>query len=209
MCVGCWHLTQSEFGSETQSFDFAQVRFGLRWQHNQHGFRHAQLIHALKGKQGCPFTWKALAQEFQLHHGLAVAGRSWIVVPAPPRKVGEKDHSFLWARHLAQTMGGHSLSLLKRVDSQVEQKSKDRMERQGVKMLPLSSEIQSWLARRLKRGWSIALADDVVTTGATAHAAWEALGRPRSFEVWALSYRTTLRNSSFSGYNAASNQEAN
>lgn len=36
--------------------------------------------------------------------------------------------------------------------------------------------------------------DDVVTTGSTALAAWEAIGKPKDFKIWCLGYRPKLKN---------------
>jgi predicted amidophosphoribosyltransferase len=97
---------------------------------------------------------------------------------------------------LSETIGGHCLPLLKRSRPELEQKALDRASRQQVTM-ELADGVSSRRLKQLSRkGWKFVFADDVFTTGATARAAWKALGEPKPFQIWTLSYRASLRSDS-------------
>lgn len=109
-----------------------------------------------------------------------------VFVPAPPRANGQVDHAALLAKCFSKITGRPHLSSLERVNIK-RQKQLNRSERQK-NTLRLSG-IES---REINSKQSIIFIDDVVTTGATAQAAYLALGKPKNFRVWALAHRPRL-----------------
>jgi len=177
------------------ALDFGRLKFGFEWSRATDGARKAAVLHALKGRTP-KGTWRFFAEQFLIQHFESLERDSWIVVPAPPSVPGKADHALLWAECLSETIGGHCLPLLKRSRPELEQKALDRASRQQVTM-ELADGVSSRRLKQLSRkGWKFVFADDVFTTGATARAAWKALGEPKPFQIWTLSYRASLRSDS-------------
>lgn len=104
-----------------------------------------------------------------------------VLVPAPPRRQGHRDHAHIWAEALARSSGWPVLTCLDREGGGgVKQRWLSRGERLQVRMRARS---------RLEPGRPVVFVDDVVTSGATAHAAFRALREPRPFLVIAAAYR--------------------
>ena len=131
------------------------------------------------------------------------------IVQAPSLKF---DHSSLWAHALSHPLATQSLAALRDVtpagfDSSKGQKNRRQGERANrryelrehfagfftpapaEKPDPLIDISSSFPSRR------IVFADDVITSGATAMAAYMALGDPDQFEVWTLVARPRLAGS--------------
>lgn len=136
-------------------------------------------------------AWQYYAQKFLRIHLFSESRRfeKIIVVPAPARGKA-RDHAFHWGQALSQGLGAHFLPCLRKSpsgDEGTHQKSKGRSERDLIRfevneistIPPISNLKTLWI-----------FADDIYTTGSTARAAYEALGTPVNFEVWALSKRS-------------------
>jgi predicted amidophosphoribosyltransferase len=139
----------------------------------------SKMIEALKGG-GSDKDFARLARELynrRLSQGSIT--ENLVFIPAPSRN-GKFDHSMAWAEALAKAFGGQLSPCLTRA-SVVQQKDLKRSERSRIKLN--SSEKFSLSMDR------IVFVDDVVTSGATARAAYSALGRPCYFEVWTIAYR--------------------
>lgn len=80
------------------------------------------------------------------------------------------------------------LPLLYRLSSETGQKFQTRKER---RQLQLGCYLRQGLGGA-KDDLRVHFVDDVLTTGSTALAAWQALGHPRHFTVWSLIYRSRL-----------------
>lgn len=174
---------------------FGEYRGRFAWTWNpEEKLGKRDLLMFLKGTARV-HLWSRLAEEFLIRHeGVLSQKRDFLVVPIPARVSLQRDHAWLWASHLAKHTGGLMMEGLLHTLPPGEQKKRDLETREGVR-LRMNPEIRKELIQRLKDPQTqLVIADDVVTSGATARAAWMALGRPKECEIWALAYRTTLRN---------------
>lgn len=113
------------------------------------------------------------------------ANRKLIVVPAPPSKLGQKDHAYEWAFALAHLLGASLYTGLRKKGGR--QRRRDRGDRALLQMEAV--EINTSLSQDSTEAIWI-FADDIVTTGSTAHAAYLALGKPSHFVTWVLAQRS-------------------
>ncbi|MCB0377666.1 MAG: hypothetical protein KDD33_04175 [Bdellovibrionales bacterium] len=101
----------------------------------------------------------------------------WDAIYYPSK--GTKDHAYEWAQILGQLIGCPSYPL--RTMSRRKQAKLPKSERQKIQFLP-----------QAPKGQRLLFVDDIVTSGATARGAFEALGQPKNFAVWAPFYRRLL-----------------
>ncbi len=129
------------------------------------------IVHSLKGGR-CEWAFEYLSQYFShfAHETFPIYF---------PSK-GPKDHAFQWAYSLAKRTGAEMRPIQKK--TQFKQSLSGRQGRKSVLFYPQVSSNRY-----------VVLADDIVTTGATATACYQALGRPRNMTVWSLFYRKDLR----------------
>lgn len=143
------------------------------------------LIYALKGGWGGAIV-DSLAEDMAFARGTIPLRPNVFRVTAPPR--GEStgpNHAEILARAFAGSLRseywgglvplrteGSEPSAQKRKTAEARRKRQYRADE-----LETDSD-EAWV-----------FVDDVVTTGATARAAFEALGQPARFEVWALAWR--------------------
>jgi predicted amidophosphoribosyltransferase len=138
------------------------------------------LIYALKDG-GLEDAFDRLAMTFLNQLESRPRLQDHLFIPSPARAPGRCDHAFEWARALAKFTGGRMEAPLLR-KSQEPQKRLRREERMEKKM-SLSKDLSL-----ISKG-PVIFVDDVITTGATAYAAHEALQRPQNFETWTISCR--------------------
>lgn len=102
-----------------------------------------------------------------------------VIVPGPRPKTQDCDHALVFAQSLGNLTGWKIKDCLQKESAQ-SQKGLGKLERQLIELS--SSEIFS-------DDQAVIFVDDVVTTGATAKAAYLALGKPKKFFVLALACR--------------------
>ncbi len=134
------------------------------------------LVRSLKGAQS-NFAYSVLAYELASHAELR-----GVTIVVPPSKRGDRDHAWTLGSMLADLSGTELLSPF-RVESGTDQKLLNKLERAALSFT-LTEKVPSS---------NILFVDDLITTGATARAAWQALGKPKGFSVWTVACRP-LRN---------------
>ncbi|MCB0384862.1 MAG: hypothetical protein KDD43_05670, partial [Bdellovibrionales bacterium] len=191
LCRYCWTYCLEHrlaYGERVRPFAGFSTRVLWDWGGaNDVGVR--RLILSLKNGSGRPALWDQLASALSAQ-ALAPEGSDskWVIVPCPPRKPGTMDHAVRLAHQLGLKLGLPVIHSLVRKDSGKKQRSLGRLERQIRSEQSLFSTVDE---RNIYR--DVLFVDDVVTTGATAQAAWVCLGRPRRFQVWALARRLPCR----------------
>lgn len=139
------------------------------------------LIHSLKGGWA-PSVVDGFAGWFTFERMRGKKVEVDAIVPAPSLGF---DHAKAWGEALSKAIGGPIMDVLQKAPDQV------RSQRR------LSAEERSELRFQVKvpqiayRG-PLVFADDVITTGSTAMAAYMALEDPKHFEVWTMVNRPRL-----------------
>jgi predicted amidophosphoribosyltransferase len=186
LCESCRGLLNRYLDTKlvTRTLAIFDAHALFRWNPGTSDLLSAQLV-GLKGTRS-QADWAYWAQRFlsrRLSEGLPP--RRIIIIPAPS-KSGGRDHAYQWAEALAAITGAQVYPCLRKLRSQ-HQRGADRDKRIEVELEldENSSMVSDYWSETL---WIFA--DDIVTTGSTALAAFEALGSPPHFETWALAHRT-------------------
>lgn len=139
------------------------------------------LVYSLKNGWA-PSVVERLAEWFSYERASFGLVRADAVVPAPGSGF---DHAKTWAEALSRGIGRSTVDVLQKVPDQVRnQRTLRAEERAGLRFRLVG-------AQNAYRG-PFAFADDVITTGSTAMAAYMALEDPRDFEVWTMVNRPRL-----------------
>lgn len=199
---GCYRVRPSLFCQNCEeSLCQRRQRKDLWWPHKSElirGYAHftwipnqsralSLLVEDLKGehmKEAWNFwarqSLQGLTESAILKSGLKMKdGRAPILIPAPSSNFQKQDHAFVFAQKLGELTGWPMKSCLQKV-SAGSQKHLDKKGRQAVKLVA---------NEKISDDQPVIFVDDVVTTGATAKAAYLALGKPKNFFVIALAYR--------------------
>ena len=129
------------------------------------------MIRSLKGREGL-IPWRELSA--LLLNTFGPLGKS-VFVPIPS---SGRNHALGLARALGGWTG-YPVSAALGVHSSRQQKRLGREARQDIRF---EREIWDFCTEYT----NVVIVDDVVTTGATARAAYHTLGRPKNCEVWCL-----------------------
>lgn len=184
LCRACWRRLESELLPPDDVYRVEKNLPHLRlfdWHEENDRFMR-RLIDSLKGG-GPEFVFERLGMEcFSrfVHIPLWAKNERPVFVPAPPRGDPLKDHARCLAKALAWRFNGEVCPVLRKKRGDASQRQKTRRERGLIELLT---------AEGLKKDAPCVFADDTLTTGATARAAFRALERPKQFFVFTLAYR--------------------
>lgn len=104
----------------------------------------------------------------------------WVVIPAPPRQLGEKDHAVRLAELIGDALDVPVVESFRRENFGVVHHRLNRGERHRT----VKANLQ--LLSPGKKFSHVIFVDDIVTTGATASRAHQLLDHPEHFQVWSL-----------------------
>ncbi len=125
--------------------------------------------------------------------GILTGKRGWTLVPPPGRSgFGELDHAGALVTAIRTASGGYfesEVRMLERVGESRRSKSRSQKTKNRVERSRIGFQLTSTGRRRLSQATGYIFVDDITATGATANAAWIALGRPRAFESWSIAYK--------------------
>lgn len=136
----------------------------------------AHLIHGLKGGKPLDFL-SEIAMEISRRNTVS---DGTIIIPVPPSKVGEKDHSHHLAKLVSRQLNCVFWDGLKWKNKRTHQKFLNKTER-------FRNEMER--TKTLPKCKKIILVDDLVTTGGTVFAAHKAIKSPKQIEVWSVACR--------------------
>ena len=190
----CWKALEREYLCSENSYrtekNFPHFHL-LNWHEDNH-----QLIKFFIDslKQGGPdFIFKRLGLEMFsrfLNFDLWNKKSSPVFVPSPSRSKVKNDHAFMLAEALSFYFGGEVNNLLKRKLSSLSQKRKSKKDRAFIQ---IDSE------GMIPCDHPVVFVDDVLTTGSTARAAFQALNKPQNFFIFTLVWRQVVKKENFSG----------
>lgn len=187
LCTMCWKAMEREYLCSENSYRVERTLPHLRlmdWHEDNH-----QLIKYFVNslKQGGPdFIFKRLGLEM---FSRFLQFNFWnkeilpVFVPAPSRTKIREDHAFKLAEALSFYFGGKLKELLSRKNSCKAQKSKSKQKRSLIQME----------SKTFPKDETFVFVDDVLTTGSTARAAFQALNKPQNFFVFTLVWKKPVQ----------------
>jgi predicted amidophosphoribosyltransferase len=191
LCKVCsenlWEWQPKEYGLFRQEIEKLEVASLFHWVPGKQEVL-SRLARALKG-EGSESLWQFYAEEFwarKLLDHKETKVKPLLLIPSPSKNL-RKDHAAFFTQSLVSVSGGTPYPCLRRGELG-SQKEKSRSERFRAR-LEWSEDFTQSEFNQNSRGKQVVFIDDIVTTGATAKAAWKTLGKPRDFAVWSLAQR--------------------
>lgn len=183
-------LDSAELKSEKIWEEKSKLTYLFEWEQDMHPMLNYFLI-LLKGGL-YPEAFASIVEHFLYlqpelkNFSISSERNKYVIVPSPGRFEFTEDHASVLAKAFADKL---NITLIKPLHRQIEarksaQKQKSKQERMEAMMTLDEKFTQQELS--CKR---IIFVDDIYTTGATAHAAYLALGKPKQFEVWTIARR--------------------
>ena len=193
LCNLCWKSIEREYLVSENTYRIEKTLPHCRlldWHEDNHQIIKL-FINSLK--QGGPdFIFKRLGLEMFsrfLYFNLWDKKINPIFIPAPPRLNTNKDHAFEIAKALSFYFGGEVKELFIRKKSYSSQKTKSKRQRINIQIK--SKKIDPFHQ-------PIIFVDDVLTTGSTARAAFQALNKPKNFFIFTLVWRRLIQKENYS-----------
>lgn len=191
LCTKCLDCLLEQQGTDLlkTQYEFGHVYSLFEWSPGESDML-SRLILWLKGryqKTAWGFYAELFVQKRVISH--LEERRIWVVVP--PHASGRK-HAQFWGEALANRLGARLVApFLMPGEAPEETKQKDRsLEQRAKRRFILHEEFTRGFRAKSEDLW--VFADDVLTSGSTANAAYLALGSPPHFEVWCLGQRAAL-----------------
>lgn len=203
LCSYCWRQLRSYYLPakdiiRTQE-QFAHIRL-FDW-NSENDFFIRLFLNSLK--KGAPdFIFDEIGREL-LHRIIQIQPleKNTVLIPAPASpKNSIKDHAFCFTASLARISNIPIKNSLLRLFfyEEIQQKQKTRLARQNLHF-QIMEEAEKPVTKDINPSQHCIFVDDILTTGATATAAWKALGKPRHFKILTLAWRHFFESSRFSG----------
>ncbi|MCB0361364.1 MAG: hypothetical protein KDD35_01495, partial [Bdellovibrionales bacterium] len=147
-----------------------------------------RLVLSMKGQKGLECFRLELVQWLiaRRNWSLEEERKNWVIIPAPSRSEGQKEHAVRLAEEIAKALGKEMAQPLLREANAKVQRRLDRLNRYRSIRSGMQLKLDS------KKYSSVLFVDDIVTTGATAQRARELLGYPQDFQVWSLARREEI-----------------
>lgn len=173
-CEGCWNQLWRDVSFQRRDIAGGPFPIYSLWTWPGGSPIVEKFVRAQKGQSLLEARTK-VAQRYLLQLPSPRPQGLFYVIP----KNKKSDHGAEWAQAFSQVMGVPSYSLI--LPNKGNYKTKNRKQRWTERVV-----LNSYPSDLLEHYWFI---DDVLTTGATAQAAWQSLGRPLSFRVVVMVYK--------------------
>ncbi len=179
LCEYCWNVISPYVGENQWIIHKIKFLSLINWQAQKSDIVSTLALNLKENNNRN--QWRFLAWQLLKMNSQLKITKNTVIIPAPAKVNQAEDHAFLLALAICEITYLPMKNILTRTNSTAEQKTKSQSERK--KMTLYSLEKNSKLI-------DVVFVDDIVTTGSTAIAAYEALGKPQCYQVLSLIRRT-------------------